>query len=342
MQIEEELFERTRVDFSKLKEYGFEKKKHCYYYSKILLDNFKADIVIDQEGLVTGKIYDLIAEEEYINFRIESQVGKFVSSIREAYRKLLEDIKLNCFENEYFTSEQANRIARLMITCYHDEPVFPWESEKGHGVFKNSDNDKWYALIMHVDRDKIDKKKSGKIEAMNIKLLPEKITELLKRKGFYPAYHMNKKNWITIILDETLEDEEIMGYIRKSHQFTETSPTWLIPANPKYYDVIASFDKKDTLLWKQPKGIKVNDKVYLYLGVPYSAILYQCEVIEVNIPYQYQDENLTISQAMKIKLVKRYDKDDYTFDKLREYGVRAIRGPRHIPENLEKELEKND
>ena len=177
---------------------------------------------------------------------------------------------------------------------------------------------------------------------MNIKLLPEKITELLKRKGFYPAYHMNKKNWITIILDETLEDEEIMGYIRKSHQFTETSPTWLIPANPKYYDVIASFDKKDTLLWKQPKGIKVNDKVYLYLGVPYSAILYQCEVIEVNIPYQYQDENLTISQAMKIKLVKRYDKDDYTFDKLREYGVRAIRGPRHIPENLEKELEKND
>ncbi len=339
--LEKEIFERAKVDFNKLVEYGFDKKQDTYYYSSVFLDGFRADITVDHKGVLTGKVYDLSMEEEYINFRIESQKGEFVSRVRESYKSLLEDIKIKCFKNVYFVSKQANRITDFIMECYHDEPVFPWESEK-HGVFKNSHNDKWYALIMYIDGEKIDQKKTGKIEALNIKLPPPKITELLKRKGFYPAYHMNKKNWLTIILDDTLEDEEIMEYIKESHQFTETTSSWLIPANPKYYDVISYFEKKNTILWKQPKGIKVKDKVYLYLGAPYSAILYQCEVIEADIPYQYQDENLEISKAMRIKLVTCYEEDQYTFDKLKKYGIRAIRGPRHMSESLEKEMVANE
>ena len=340
MQIEQELFERTHVNFSKLKEYGFEKKKDCYYYSKILLDNFKVDIVIDKKGLVTGKIYDLIAEEEYINFRIESQVGKFVSSIREAYRKLLEDIRINCFQKEFFVSDQANRITNKIIDLYHDEPDFAWESAPGHGIFRNPQNDKWYALIMHIDRNKIDKTTTGKVEAINLKLSPATVCKLQQEKGFYEAYHMNKKNWITIILDNTIADERVIDYIKESHKFTETSSTWLLHANPKFYDIIACFNKTDTILWKQPNNIKVKDKVYIYVGIPYKAILYQCEVTEVDISYQYQDQNLLMTKAMKIKRIKQYKKEEYPFDKLKKYGVKSIRGPRHIPEKLEQEMNK--
>lgn len=338
MQIEEEIFERTCVDFNKLKEYGFEKKNDCYYYSKILLDNFKADVVINKEGLVTGKIYDLIALEEYINFRIESQVGKFVSSIRQAYQELLKDIRINCFHKEFFISAQANRITEKIIDLYHDEPEFPWVPVSSHGVFRNPRNDKWYALIMYVDREKIDKMTSGKVEAINLKLAPSTIVQLQQEKGFYEAYHMNKKNWITIILDNTIPDERLIDYIKESHKFTETSSSWLIPANPKFYDILTCFDKKDTILWKQPNNIGVKDKVYIYVGAPYKAILYQCEVIEVDIPYQYHDQNLSMTKVMKIKRLKQYKKEDYPFEKLKEYGVRAIRGPRHIPEELENKL----
>lgn len=340
MEIEKEIFERTRVDFEKLEEYGFEKIGENYQYSHLFIDGFRADITVDCNGTLIGRVYDVTMDEEYINFRIESQVGKFVNNIRKAYKELLEDIKAKCFKSVYFVNEQTNRICQSIMESYHDEPVFPWDSAQGHGVFKNSNNDKWYALIIYIDGEKIDHEKKGKIEAINIKLSPKKITELLKKKGFYPAYHMNKKNWLTIILDDTLEDKEMMDYINESHRFTETGSSWLIPANPKYYDVISYFDQKDTILWKQPAGIKLHDKVYLYLGAPYSAILYQCEVIELNLPYQYQDENLTISKAMKIKRIKCYEKEEYTFTKLKEYGVRAIRGPRHMPELLEKEMDK--
>jgi hypothetical protein len=42
---------------------------------------------------------------------------------------------------------------------------------------------------------------------------------------------------------------------------------------------------------------------------------------------------------MKIKLVKRYDPGDFTFDVLKEkYGIFAIRGPRSVPHSLSESL----
>ena len=77
----------------------------------------------------------------------------------------------------------------------------------------------------------------------------------------------------------------------------------------------------------------------MYVGSPISAILYKCKVTETDIPYQYQDENLTITALMKIKLLKRYKPDQFTFDVLKEeYGIYAVRGPRGIPNSLSEAL----
>ena len=79
--------------------------------------------------------------------------------------------------------------------------------------------------------------------------------------------------------------------------------------------------------------------MYMYVGAPVSAILYKCKVTEVNIPYRYQDENLTISALMKIRLLKRYDPKLFTFEVLKEeYGIFAVRGPRGIPNSLSEDL----
>ena len=58
------------------------------------------------------------------------------------------------------------------------------------------------------------------MEIINVKLEEEKIKQLLNKQGFYPAYHMNKKSWISIVLDDTINDDEIMDYINESYQFT--------------------------------------------------------------------------------------------------------------------------
>ncbi len=219
MTIEEKIFVKTKINFNKILEYGFKKNKNLYEYKKnIMNDTFRVDIKINDTGIVKGKIYDLITKDEYTNFRIENNTGLFKNQVLDEYKKILEDIKNKCFEEENFIYDQSNRIAKLIKEKYGDEPNFEWDKFPFYGVFKN--NNKWYSIIMNIDKSKIEQNFNGEIEIINIKLEPLKIEKLLTKKGFYPAYHMNKKNWITIILDNTISDNDIMNLIDESYSYT--------------------------------------------------------------------------------------------------------------------------
>ncbi len=163
-----------------------------------------------------------------------------------------------------------------------------------------------------------------------------------------PGYHMNKRGWISVLLDGTVSYEDVCGMIDEGYMATafkskrekfRPPKEWIIPANPKYYDIEHAFDNEDEINWKQGSGIKAGDTVFMYVAAPVSAILYKCKVTETDIPYKYSDENLTIKALMKIKLLKRYKPDKFTFDVLKdEYGIYAIRGPRGITNSLSEAL----
>jgi hypothetical protein len=161
---------------------------------------------------------------------------------------------------------------------------------------------------------------------------------------------MNKMHWITVLLDGTVPEKQVIELIDMSFLATASAKKkekvrppkeWIIPSNPKYYDIFHAFDETDTIDWKQGAGIKKGDTVFMYVGAPVSAVLYKCKVTETNIPYQYQDENLTIKALMKIQLLKRYDSTQFTFEVLKsEYGIFAVRGPRGVPNSLSEVLKK--
>ena len=71
---------------------------------------------------------------------------------------------------------------------------------------------------MNIKRDKIIPGAKGDIDIINLKLDEAEIGVLVKKEGFYPAYHMNKKSWLTIAFDETLLDGEIMEFVEKSYK----------------------------------------------------------------------------------------------------------------------------
>ena len=341
MNIENDIFKKCVILYDKLIPYGFKKIDKKYIISKNILDDTFKVVIEISNNVVNGKIYDLAFNEEYTNYRVKNQTGEFVSKVRSEFLDILMDIKDKCTITNYFITNQANRLTNLIIKRYNDIPEFAWDKSPGFGIFRNPSNKKWYALIMNIDKNKIDNKaKSEEVEILNLKLSETKINKLLGKKGFYKAYHMNKKNWITIILDDTVSDDEIMNYIDESHNFTQQTKEWIIPANPKYYDVINCFNDTDTITWKQSNNIRVGDLVYLYIANPYSSILYKCKVLETDIPYKYKDKNLAIKKVMKIKLLKRFDKDKYTFDKLKRYGVNAIRSARFMPKSLSEEINK--
>lgn len=340
MVIEDEVFKRMKLKEYKLNPYGFVKENDQYKYSKTFMNgSFRADIYMDKKGIIKGKVIELELNEEYTNFRMENAIGEFVNTVKNEYIKILQDIAKKCFEKEYFIFEQTNRITKLINERYKIVPEFLWEVVPNYGVFRNTRSNKWFGIIMNIDKSKIIPEKTGEIEVLNVKLDNE-VSKYLKTKGIYPSYHLSKKSWVSIILDDTLSDEDVMKLINISYDISNIKGEWIVPANPKYYDIINAFEDTDTIQWKQSNNILVGDTVYLYVGEPISAIIYQCEVLEVDIPYEYEDKNLSIKKVMKIKLLKRYEKDKFTFKKLNEYGIKAIRGPRGLTKKLSEELKK--
>ena len=221
MSIESDIFSRFVPDFKKLKTYGFVKKDDNFVIEKLFKNaEFRAIISINDENKIQGTVIDVENGEEYLPFRLEHQEGSFIGDVKSAYTDLLMDIRNNCFTENNFIGVQANRISDLIFQKFGDKPLFMWKEYPTFGVFKNPESNKWYGLIMSIERSKLCGKSSEPVEVMNLKLNPESIPELVKIKGIYPAYHMNKKYWISLTLDDTLADNEIMKYISESYSYT--------------------------------------------------------------------------------------------------------------------------
>lgn len=190
---------------------------------------------------------------------------------------------------------------------YGSDPEHLWRSYPNYSVFRHADNRKWFAIIMDVDSGKIGSPGTERVDIIDVKI------------------------------DASFE---ITASAKQKKKFRQPKE-WIIPANPKYYDIVHAFDDEEIINWKQGAGIIKGDTVFMYAGAPVSAVLYKCKVIETDIPYDYSDRNLTIKALMKIQLQKRYKPDKFTFEVLKdEYGIAAIRGPRGITNSLSAALRK--
>lgn len=217
----DKIFKNKIFNENKLIKFGFRQSGKKFVYTKKILDNqFLLTVIISGEKEIETKLIDNLSGDLYTLHLLETAVGTFIGHVREAYEKTLSYIAQECCVDTYFVYIQANRLAKLIKLQYGDEPEFLWEDSPGYGVFRNSQSKKWYALISRLDKSKIDRESSGEVEILNIKLDKSEVQEKLKLKGFYPAYHMNKKSWITIILDDSISDEEIMDLVVKSYSFS--------------------------------------------------------------------------------------------------------------------------
>ncbi len=232
---------------------------------------------------------------------------------------------------------------------YGTEPEYLWARYPDYAVLRHAENRKWYGIVMNVPKKSLGLRGDGTADVLNVKLADPFLADVLVAKpGYFRGYHIRRGNWISVLLDGTVPFEEICGWLNES--FVTTAPRekkqklrppkeWLVPANPKYYDVEAAFAGSDEINWKQGAGIRKGDTVYLYVAAPVSAILYRCEVTETDIPYRYDDGKVRMKALMKIRLTKRYPPDAFPFALLgKEYGIFAVRGPRGVPHSLSEAL----
>ena len=104
---------------------------------------------------------------------------------------------------------------------YRSEIEYLWASSPNFAVFRHFGNKKWYGIVMDITYDKFGLDNNEKVDVLNVKLNNFVIHSLLQEKGFYPAYHMNKEHWISILLDGSVSLDTILALVDMSFETTE-------------------------------------------------------------------------------------------------------------------------
>ncbi len=122
-----------------------------------------------------------------------------------------------------YKDTQTNTIIGHIKTEYSAEPEFLWpERYPSYAVFRHKDNKKWFALVATISSKSLGLEDDKQIDIINLKFDKNQTYDFAETSDhIFPAYHMNKNNWITILLDGTLQDNLIFDLIRKSYLLSD-------------------------------------------------------------------------------------------------------------------------
>jgi len=92
------------------------------------------------------------------------------------------------------------------LNTYGTEADYPFEEDFETAVLRHRGSRKWYAIVMRVSRRKFGFDSDEVIDVVNLKLPTEMFGSFGAADGVYPAYHMNKVHWISVLLPDAAGD----------------------------------------------------------------------------------------------------------------------------------------
>ena len=88
------------------------------------------------------------------------------------------------------------------LDTYGTVPDYPFDEDFVTAVLRHTENRKWYALVMRLSRRKFGFDSDETVDVVNLKLPTEMFGSFGSEEGVYPAYHMNKLHWISVLIEE--------------------------------------------------------------------------------------------------------------------------------------------
>ncbi len=214
--------------------------------------------------------------------------GEFVSKIREQYMELLKDIANRCCIDVRYRYLQSNRVDVWL------ESMYKMEADIKH---------RYYFLYSKV---------------LFAQIIEEEQKDVLMI------------NDVSYPLDQTYSDEELYLMIELAYKQMKPNKKaiWVIPANPRMFDLEAAFSIDPYLYWHQRGNVNVGDDIYIYLASPMRYVKYRCRAVEVNLYVESR-------RSMRIQLIEVLDESFLSHEVLLKYGLKSVRGQRHFPKHLE-------
>lgn len=112
-------------------------------------------------------------------------------------------------------------VLKYAKNSYRTEPDYPWNKFPDFAALRHDKNNKWYGLLMNVNKEKLNMDDGGEIQILNVKCDPELVDILRKKDAILPAYHMNKEHWVSIVLDGSVPEDDITHLLDLSYDLTK-------------------------------------------------------------------------------------------------------------------------
>lgn len=194
-----EMLSGKTLSREKLLAYGFHERKGRLWLERGLSHGFTAVFCADTDVLQA-------------EIRDEEKLPYLLAEVREQTGRHAEQIISACV-----LQDNREKLLAYAHARYGTSAEYLWEKHPSYGVLRNAKG-KWYAMFMRIPKRRLLIDEEGECEVVNLKAAAQ---ELVDHQRIFPAYHMNKKHWISVRLDARWESGELEMLLGNSHQLSD-------------------------------------------------------------------------------------------------------------------------
>ncbi|MDO4543739.1 MAG: MmcQ/YjbR family DNA-binding protein [Clostridia bacterium] len=212
------IFKNRKLNIEKLRQYGFSPEGEGYILHRTLpCCGFLLTLKVTGEGEVKTELFDPEVNAPYTLHLASGAGGSFVGGVKSEFEAALFELANKCFDKDVFKSPQAKAIIEYARERYGDELEYLWDKLPDNAVLRRKDTGKWYAALLTVRREKLIKGSSGAAEIIDLRISPDELEKIRDDRKYFAGYHMNKKHWLTIILDGEVPTCELLRRLNESY-----------------------------------------------------------------------------------------------------------------------------
>ena len=116
------------------------------------------------------------------------------------------------------------QIEAYIEQSYGVRPECLWKDSDA-APFRHLADKKWFGLVMPgIAWSKFIPGRDGSVDVLNVKCDPVILPSLIDRQGIFPAYHMNKQHWLSVVLDGSVPFEKVVWLLDASYMMTLKKP----------------------------------------------------------------------------------------------------------------------
>ena len=115
---------------------------------------------------------------------------------------------------------QRKLVLEYVKTEYDVCAEYLWTKYPSFAVLRNSKSKKWFGIIMNISKKKLGFADDQNVDILNVKCNQVVAELLINNQNTFPAYHMNKEKWISIVLDKSTNLDETYKLIDESYNLT--------------------------------------------------------------------------------------------------------------------------